>query len=270
MDSTKKKKNGATSRPISIKGILGDLWQALLWRRGYRIASVIVWLVVLALLSIPVERNEWAADAAYEQRTDYRNRCAAGDFEGAHAILSEFYADYSDELGRWKANAFHAPQARMLQERYHSALGYVFGQETAAIYFGAKSGDDDNELIRLLVTIPVEGAPLAEGAHANGMFYNNDAAANPAAIDHVIYQSWVRFYNDRCDQLLDMALTNNDSLLARKVSRLYKTEIVTRFAPDTVRGPKYDIATVTYDDSRRANAARRIAEMHSSTIFRTN
>ena len=109
---------------------------------------------------------------------------------------------------------------------------------------------------------PFEATAAATAAEA--------AAANPAAIDHVIYQSWVRFYNDRCDQLLDMALTNNDSLLARKVSRLYKTEIVTRFAPDTVRGPKYDIATVTYDDSRRANAARRIAEMHSSTIFRTN
>lgn len=270
MNNTKKKKNGNPSRPISIKGILHDLWQALLWRRGHRIASVIVWLVVLALLSIPAERAECAAEAAYEQRTDYRSRCAEGDFEGAHAILSEFHADYSAELGRWRANAYHAPQARILQERYRSALAYVFGQEISAIYFDPEREHDDNELIRLLVTIPSEGAPLAEGTHASGMFYDNDAAANPAAIDHVIYQSWVRFYNDRCDQLLDMALTNNDSLLARKIGQLYKTEIVTRFSPDSVRGYNYDIATVTYDDSRRANAARRIAEMHSSTIFKTN
>lgn len=268
--NSRKKKNGTQSRPISIQSILHDLWQSLLWRRGYRIASVIVWLVVLALLSIPVERAEWAAEAAYEKRTDYRSRCAEGDFEGAHAILSEFYADYTDELGHWRANAYHASQARILQERYRSALAYIFGQETSAIYFDPEKGHDDNELIRLLVTIPTEGAPLAEGTHANGMFYNNDAAANPAAIDHVVYQSWVRFYNDRCDQLLDMALTNNDSLLARKIGRLYKTEIVTRFAPDSVRGYNYDIATVTYDDSRQAHAGRRIAEMNPSSIYKTD
>lgn len=268
--NSRKKKNGTQSRPISIQSILHDLWQSLLWRRGYRIASVIVWLVVLALLSIPVERAEWAAEAAYEKRTDYRSRCAEGDFEGAHAILSEFYADYTDELGRWRANAYHASQARILQERYRSALAYIFGQETSAIYFDPEKGHDDNELIRLLVTIPTEGAPLAEGTHANGMFYNNDAAANPAAIDHVVYQSWVRFYNDRCDQLLDMALTNNDSLLARKIGRLYKTEVMTRFAPDSVRGYNYDIATVTYDDSRQAHAGRRIAEMNPSSIYKTD
>lgn len=248
-----------------MQGLLYDLWQALLWRRGYRIAAVVVWLVLLSLLSIPIERAEWAAEAAYEQRTDYRRRCAEGDFEEAHAILSEFYADYTDELGRWRTNACHASQARNLQERYRSASTYIFGQEAAAIYFDTEH--NDNELIRLLVTIPTEGAPLAEGLHANGMFYNNDAAANPSAIDHVIYQSWVRFYNDRCDQLLDMALTNNDSLLARKIMRLYKTEVVTRFTPDSARGYGYAIADVTYDDSRRAVAARRVAEMNLSTIL---
>lgn len=248
-----------------MQGLLYCLWQALLWGRGYRIVAVVLWLVILSLLSIPIERAEWAAEAAYEQRTDYRRRCAEGDFEGAHAILSEFYADYTDELGRWRTNACHASQARNLQERYRSASAYIFGQEAAAIYFDTEH--NDNELIRLLVTIPTEGAPLAEGLHANGMFYNNDAAANPSAIDHVIYQSWVRFYNDRCDQLLDMALTNSDSLLARKIMRLYKTEVVTRFTPDSARGYGYAIADVTYDDSRRAVAARRVAEMNLSTIL---
>lgn len=261
MNSTRKNKKATRPLRFSIRNIFYDLWQVLLWRRGYRIASVVVWLGILMLLSIPVDHAERAADAANERRTDFRIRCAEGDFEGAHAILSEFYKDYTDELGRWRANSSHAPRARILQERYRSAMAYVFGQEISAIYFNTEKGLDNNDLIRLLVAIPTEGAPLAEGTYANGMFYDNDAAS-PAAVDHIVYQSWARFYNDRCDQLLDMALLNNDSLLARKVELLYKTEIVTLFAPDSVRGYSYDIATVTYSDLRKNNAGRRIDEMN--------
>ncbi|WP_274956972.1 hypothetical protein [Millionella massiliensis] len=211
---------------------------------------------------IPIERAEWAAEADYEERTDYRTRCAAGDYQGAHAILAEFYADYSKALGHWRTNGYNSSQARIQQERYRAALAYVFGQEAASIYYDSTTNRDANALIQLLVTIPTEGAPLNEGTHANGMFYNNDAAANAAAIDHVVYQSWVRFYNDRCDQLLDMALTNNDSELAQKVGNLYKTEIETRYTPDTVRGDNYAIATVTYSDSRKEQALHRISELN--------
>ena len=49
------------------------------------------------------------------------------------------------------------------------------------------------------------------------------------AIDHMVYQSWVRFYNDRCEQLLNLALANDDMELARKVAKLYKTEVDTHF-----------------------------------------
>ena len=255
---TKKRQNVSKSR---LSELLDILWKALLWRRGYRIASVVLWIVILGLISIPFERAQWAEEDAYAERTDYRARCAAGDYDGAHAILSEFYAAYSNALGRWRTNGYMSDEARIAQERYRAALAYIFGQEAAAIYYDSTKNRDDNALIQLLVTIPTEGAPLSEGTHANGMFYNNDAVANTAAIDHVVYQSWVRFYNDRCDQLLDMALTNNDSEFAQKIGRLYKREVETRFTPDTVRGDNYSIATVSYDDSRREQAARRIAEM---------
>lgn len=240
--------------------LLDILWKALLWRRGYRIASIVLWVVILGLISIPFERAQWADEDAYAERTNYRARCAADDYDGAHAILSEFYADYSNALGRWRTNGYKRDEARIAQERYRAALAYIFGQEAAAIYYDSTKKRDDNALIQLLVTIPTEGAPLSEGTHANGMFYNNDAGANAAAIDHVVYQSWVRFYNDRCEQLLDMALTYNDPQLAKKIIRLYKTEVETRYTPDTVRGDNYSIATVTYNNKRQEQALRRLAE----------
>ncbi len=36
--------------------------------------------------------------------------------------------------------------------------------------------------------------------------------------------------------------------------RLFKTEVKTSFEQDEVRGDDYNIATVTYDDSRRVEA----------------
>ena len=109
------------------------------------------------------------------------------------------------------------------------------------------------------MAIPSEGAPLAEGSYGNGMFYDNDAAVgNSMAIDHVVYQSWVRFYNDRCEQLLDLALADNNKEFAKRVARLYKAEITTQFQRDTLLGDRYSIATVSYDTSRCEAAVLRV------------
>lgn len=73
----------------------------------------------------------------------------------------------------------------------------------------------------------------------------------------MVYQSWVLFYNDRCEQLLNLALANDDMELARKVAKLYKTEVDTHFEQDTVRGDGYSLAAVLYNDSRCAMAIER-------------
>ena len=113
----------------------------------------------------------------------------------------------------------------------------------------------------MLVEIPSEGSPLSEGEHGNGMFYANDAGIEkPAAIDHVVYQTWVRFFNDRCDQVFDLAYSNGDMKLVKKVSKLYKTEIITSYKADTLKGNDYCIAIVKYDNSRRDEAIEKSNE----------
>jgi hypothetical protein len=93
------------------------------------------------------------------------------------------------------------------------------------------------------------------------MFYNNDAAiSSPTAIDHVVYQSWVQFFNNCCDKIFDLALANDDVELANKACKLYKNEVTTHFVADTVRGDNYNIATVTYNVLRKNIAERKLAE----------
>lgn len=232
----------------------------LCFKKGYRVLSCVVYFLLLNLIMIPVEYASNKEYEEYKARTDYQKCCADNDFTAAHAILSEFYTEYTRQLGRWRGGEWCEREARQKQERYRSALAYIYGKELTYVY--AQSDDAmARKLISLLVAIPSEGTPLPEGEHGNGMFYENDAAiGEAAAIDHVVHQSWVRFFNDRCDQLFDLAYSTGDMELAKKVSKLYKAEINTNYKADTSKTDGYCIAVVSYDDSRRKQAIEKCKE----------
>lgn len=216
------------------------------------IVVVLVILLVGGIYSAVQDTTDGNAN-----KYDYQTPCLQGDFVAARAIQDQLYQEYSKALGRWRSGEWKDREARQAQEQYRSAVAYIFGQEASMIYLG-EDAKKNEKLIGMLVAIPIEGAPLQEGKHGNGMFYKNDAGIGvPMAIDHMVYQSWVRFYNDRCEQLLNLALANDDMELARKVAKLYKTEVDTHFEQDTVRGDGYSLATVLYNDSRRSMAIER-------------
>ena len=234
--------------------------QILCFRKGYRVLSCMVYFLIFSLLMIPVDNANNKAYKEYKEKTDYQKCCAENDFAAAHAIQTEFYTEYSRQLGKWRSGEWCEREARQKQERYRSTLAYIFGKEL--VYEYTKEGDKrDDRIISMLVEIPSEGSPLSEGEHGNGMFYANDAGVGePAAIDHVVYQSWVRFFNDRCDQVFDLAYSNGDTVLVKKVSKLYKTEIITNYKADTLKGDDYCIAIVKYDNSRREKAIEKSNE----------
>ena len=225
--------------------------------------AVVVWFI-WSQKGAAVEALEDAVEGVYEGRkvdsNDYIALCAEGDFEGARAVQAKLYQEFTSELGRWRSGEWRDRNARQAQERYHTAVTYIFGKEAMAIYM-SQEPNYQMELINLLMNIPAEGAPLSEGRHGEGLFYDNDAGVGEIfAIDHVVYQDWARFYNDRCEQLIDMALLNEDVEFAKKVAKLYKTEVITRFEQDTKLGDDYRIATVSYDNSRKAQALARLNE----------
>lgn len=228
------------------------------FQKGYRLVSCVVWFLLIMVISIPIEKAMELDRESRAAKMDYQRFCAEGNFQAAHKVLNYYYSDYKDELGRWRSGEWRDRQALQAQENYHSVLAYIYGQEIASIFAGGDEGQQ-KKLLSLLIAIPTEGAPLSEGRHGNGMFFDNNAGVGETmAIDHVVYQTWVRFYNDRCEQLLDLALAYGDKAFALKVAKLYKTEVVTTFEQDTIKGDDYRIAIVSNDSSRYQHALEKI------------
>ena len=244
--------------------ILQYIGNALLFNKGYRKAGIIFWILIFAIggsvsnyLYYLEEDNYYREQENIEAQNDYVLFCSKGDFVSARKVQDKYYDDYCSEYAAWRGGKWNHEEARTAQKKYHSVAAYIFSQEIVSIYYG-NDASRESALISRITAIPAEGAPLVEGRHGNGMFYDNDAGISESlAIDHVTYQSWVHFYNDRCEQVLDLALVNGDVELAKKVARLYKAEIITHFEPDTVRGQDYCIAIVSYDQSRREAAIQR-------------
>lgn len=234
--------------------------RSLVFRKGHRFIGVVLWIIIVGVLSDLSDYVTRDAHNAYNESLDYQTMCATGEFQKAHAVKVKYYKEYSSELGAWRSGAWRDRQARKAQEKYHATAAYIFAQEIVSVY-NSTDTNKSQSVINLLVAIPAEGAPLAEGEYGSGMFYNNDASITaPTAIDHMVYQSWVRFFNDCCDKVLDLALANDDMTLANRVCRIYKKEVSTHFVADTIKGGDYKIATVKYNDLRINTAKQKVME----------
>ena len=234
--------------------------RSLILKKGFRKSGLILWFIIMGVISLAYDCLTADKREAYVKSMDYQAMCSNGEFEKAHLVKAKYYKDYSKELGRWRSGAWRDRQAREAQEIYQATASYIFAKEVVAIYDRNKV-DNAQKVINLLIAIPVDGIPLAEGEYGSGMFYNNDAAiSSPTAIDHVDYQSWVQIFNNCCDKIFDLALANNDLELANKACKLYKNEVATHFVADTIKGGNYNIAIVTYNDLRKNVAKQKIYE----------
>lgn len=72
----------------------------------------------------------------------------------------------SKELGRWRSGAWRDRQACEAQEIYQATASYIFAKEVVAIYDRNKV-DNAQKVINLLIAIPVDGIPLAEGEYGS-------------------------------------------------------------------------------------------------------
>lgn len=242
------------------KRVMLFVGHALIFRKGHRRAGLILWMIIIGIASAIENFATAGSRERYAASIDYRAMCASGEFEKAHLVKAKYYDEYSAELGSWRSGAWRDREAREAQERYHAVAAYIFGQEIVSLHNGNSAGKNQL-IIGLLVAIPVEGAPLAEGEYGSGMFYNNDASiSSPTSIDHVVYQSWVTFYNSCCDKVLDLALAKGDMELADMAYKLYKREVSTHYTADEAKGGNYNIATVGYNDLRKDIARQKIME----------
>jgi hypothetical protein len=154
-----------------------------------------------------------------KEYTSYQQACRVGDFEAAHKFLDFLHDNYVDGYG--KADDYESYQVRDVREKYHAALNAIFKQE---MMFLASDGSEQaaDKVFYLLTEIPEEGSAHPDGRYS---WVKNREDCDEAK-EHVTYCKWVTNYNSLCTQILDLAISQENQYLAKKVIKMYKQNVI--------------------------------------------
>ena len=148
----------------------------------------------------------------------YEEACRAQDFEAAHQFLDHYYNKYMEGYGQ--ALDYESYEVRKVRSVYQSAANYIFKQEMMyCISDGSEQAAD--KVLYLLTEIPVEGTPHPEGQYD----WTRIRAHCSEAKDHTTYCKWVASYNANCNQIIDLAISQNNNYLAKKALMMYKQNV---------------------------------------------
>ena len=182
-----------------------------------------------------------------KEYTSYQEACRAEDFEAAHKYLDILYDKYLEGYG--SASDYQSYTVREVREKYHAALNAIFKQE---MMFLASDGSEQssNKIIYLLTEVPKEGSPHPEGKYDCGMI----GEIHGRAKDHVTYCKYVSNFNNLCNQILDLAISQNNQYLAKKVITMYLQNVENEEREDVERYTDYYYVKYTWADKEKAVA----------------
>ena len=177
-----------------------------------------------------------------KEYTSYQEACRAGDFEAAHKFLDVLYDKYVEGYGN--AHEYDSYLVRDVREKYHAALNYIFKQE---MMFLASDGSEQaaDKVIYLLTEIPEEGSAYSDGRY----HYQQINESYDDAKDFVTFSKWINNYNNLCNQILDLAISQENQFLAAKVVKMYKQNIITTEDP---KDRNYYNVSHTWTDKNKA------------------
>lgn len=151
------------------------------------------------------------------QYETYQQACRANDFEAAHEFIDLIYnklvkvIEETDPSGTYSA----LNSSMEYEKQFQSAEDYVFKQE---MMYLMSNGDEQSsdKILYLLTELQVLGEPLNEGMND---YYDADC------LPQRLYSQYVKRFNSHCDQILDLAISQNNEYLAKKVLGMYKKNI---------------------------------------------
>lgn len=148
------------------------------------------------------------------------------------------YDNYQDAL---RANDFEAAHKMLkgIQDKadYEKAYDEVFNAE--ALYLCA-NGDKSSldRIVFLLSSVPLEGVPVPEGTTFKSRYDVRDMADG-----HNRYIHSVTKYNQKCNMLIDLAISKHNESLAERIMPLFKAvPMALDNASDTVQTMQYSWA----------------------------
>lgn len=181
-----------------------------------------------------------------KEYTSYQQACRAGDFEAAHQFLDVLHDKYFESYG--EAREYDSYEVRDVREKYHAALKAIFKQE---MMFLASDGSEQasDKVVYLLTEIPEEGSAHPDGRY-DWIKIREDCEE---AKDHTTYCKWVTNYNSLCTQILDLAISQENQYLAKKVIKMYKQNVINERAYRNENSDDYKVMR-TWADKEAAIA----------------
>lgn len=183
-------------------------------------------IVFIAFIMVLMPDEDKEKSIRYDDYSSYQEAARAHDFEAAHKILDimleryhnkeiEPYHDgwFADNSKREKDKA----EKEEMLKAYQEGVEYVFDAE---VLFLCSVGDKASidRLAFLMSDLKIEGNPITDGA--NYKYHNRFNRLDTE--DHEKYIASVSQFNNRCDKLIDLAITNRNIGLANRIVQLYK------------------------------------------------
>ncbi len=182
-----------------------------------------------------------------KEYTSYQEACRAGDFESAHKFLDILHDNYIKHYGGM--SDYKSSVLSREREKYHSCLNFIFKQEM--MYLASEGSEQAaDKIIYLLTEIPEEGSPHAEGK----CDYGEIGEIYSQALDHVTYYKYVSNYNGLCNKVLDLAISQNNHYLAKKVITMYKQNVENEEGERVDSSTHYYYVKYTWADKEKAIA----------------
>ena len=165
------------------------------------INKLTVLLIVTVLISCSTNKNE----SKFET---YQEAARAYDFERAHQILDQLHDDYLSESD-------YSSYKKSKRKKYEDAFDYVFNVEAKAL---CANGDEEslNRIKYLLSDIPLDGYAIPEGSK----YIYNDVFLKKE--EHDLYVNSMTRINEKCNNLMDLAIANHNYYLVERILPFYK------------------------------------------------
>lgn len=192
--------------------------------RGRQLLMLLAVVAMLTACNLKSDLKEKYKTEEVVSYDNYQDALRANDFEAAHELLEEM---------RGKPD-------------YEKAYDEVFNAE--ALYLCA-NGDKSSldRVVFLLSSVPIEGTPVPEGTA-----FKDRYDMRKMEDGHNLYIRSVTKYNQKCNMLIDLAISKHNEGLAERIMPLFKA------VPMSLENVSDSVQTMQYSWADRDRAKEKM------------
>lgn len=231
-------------------------------REGFQVFLVFSLIVVLFItIAIITKYNEHSDERNDRDMIEIANKCKSDamsyNFVSAHEKLN-ILANDIDGYRDIEVNGVN--YYKIKKKRYEETADYLFNAE--AMYLCAKGDKESIDRITfLLSSIPIKGNAIPEGTEYK---FDSDFSYEMRG-DHSDYIKYATAFNQKCETLIDLAISNRCYSLVEKVIPLFKS--VPDIPSTAYKNGEIIRHKLTYNDNTKKQAILKVNKAIRESVF---